>query len=162
MLSVLVMAGVSAQDAEDGDLSAAIKVVMNTVDLAKPGVYEVTYKVTDREGAFVTKTITVTIREAALPSNQSHSIHAEDKILTIGDAFDVMAGVSAQDAEDGDLSAAIEVVKNTVDLAKPGVYEVTYRVTDREGAFVTKTITVTVQEKTQEQPTTPVIPTTPD
>ena len=162
MLSVLVMAGVSAQDAEDGDLSAAIKVVMNTVDLAKPGVYKVTYKVTDRAGAFVTKTITITIREAALPSNQSPSIHAEDKILTIGDAFDVMAGVSAQDAEDGDLSAAIEVVKNTVDLAKPGVYEVTYRVTDRAGAFATKTITVTVQERTQEQPTTPVIPTTPD
>ena len=96
------------------------------------------------------------------PINAVPSIHAEDKILTIGDAFDVMAGVSAQDAEDGDLSAAIEVVKNTVDLAKPGVYEVTYRVTDRAGAFATKTITVTVQEKTQEQPTTPVIPTTPD
>ena len=70
----------------------------------------------------------------------------------------VMAGVSAQDAEDGDLSAAIEVVQNTVDLAKPGIYKVTYKVTDRAGAFATKTFTVTVQEKTQEQPTTPVIP----
>ncbi len=65
------------------------------------------------------------------PINTVPSIHAEDKILTIGDAFDVMAGVSAQDAEDGDLSAAIEVVKNTVGLAKPGVYEVTYRVRER-------------------------------
>ena len=43
MLSVLVMAGVSAQDAEDGDLSAAIEVVKNTVELSKPGVYKVTY-----------------------------------------------------------------------------------------------------------------------
>ena len=62
-----------------------------------------------------------------------------------GDAFDVMAGVSTQDAEDGDLSAAIKVVMNTVDLAKPGVYEVTYKVTDRAGAFVTKTITIKIR-----------------
>ena len=42
-------------------------------------------------------------------------ITAEDKTLTVGDSFDVMAGVTALDKEDGDLTDKIEV-KAVVDL----------------------------------------------
>ena len=43
----------------------------------------------------------------------------------------------------------LEVVSNNVDASKAGKYEVTYKVTDSQGESVSKTITVTVVEKSQ-------------
>lgn len=86
-------------------------------------------------------------------------ITAEDKTLTVGDSFDVMAGVTALDKEDGDLTDKIEVINNTVDTSKAGTYTVTYKVTDSNGASVTKAITITVKDKDkEEQPTAPTKP----
>lgn len=63
------------------------------------------------------------------------------------------ADVTAKDAEDGDLTQKIEVINNTVDTSKAGSYEVTYKVTDSQGASVTKTISVTVKAKDTLKPT---------
>ena len=139
--------GVTATDAEDGDLTAKIIVEKNDVDTTKAGKYEVTYKVTDRQGATRTKTITVTVNPKMEVLNEAPTIDAADKTITVGDTFDPKAGVTAKDAEDGDLTDKIEVVKNTVDTKKAGEYEVTYKVTDSDGATRTKTIKVTVKEK---------------
>lgn len=54
---------VTASDQEDGDISASIQVTHNDVDSTKAGGYHVTYEVTDSEGATVTKTITVIVKE---------------------------------------------------------------------------------------------------
>ena len=140
-------AGVTATDAEDGDLTAKIIVEKNEVDTTKAGKYEVTYKVTDNQGATRTKTITVTVNPKMEVLNEAPTIDAADKTITVGDTFDPKAGVTAKDAEDGDLTDKIEVVKNTVDTKKAGEYEVTYKVTDSDGATRTKTIKVTVKEK---------------
>ena len=140
-------AGVTATDAEDGDLTAKIIVEKNDVDTTKAGKYEVTYKVTDNQGATRTKTITVTVNPKMEVLNEAPTIDAADKTITVGDTFDPKAGVTAKDAEDGDLTDKIEVVKNTVDTKKAGEYEVTYKVTDSDGATRTKTIKVTVKEK---------------
>ena len=82
-----------------------------------------------------------------VPMNAAPVINATDKTIEVGDEFDPLAGVTAKDAEDGDLTDKIEVVKNTVDTKKAGKYEVTYKVTDSDGATRTKTIKVTVKEK---------------
>lgn len=82
-----------------------------------------------------------------VPINEAPVIHATDKTITVGDEFDPRADVTATDEEDGDLTDKIEVVKNTVDTKKAGKYEVTYKVTDSDGATRTKTIKVTVKEK---------------
>ncbi len=37
-------------------------------------------------------------------------IDASDRVLTEGDAFDVLEGVTATDKEDGDISGSIEVL----------------------------------------------------
>lgn len=47
----------------------------------------------------------------------------------------------------------IEVIYNNVDTSKAGVYQVTYKVTDSQGATTTRTITVTVEERKVEIPT---------
>ena len=140
-------ADVTATDEEDGDLTDKIIVEKNDVNTDVAGKYEVTYKVTDRKGATSRKTIIVTVNPKMEPINAAPVINATDKTLTVGDTFDPKAGVTAKDAEDGDLTDKIEVVKNTVDTKKAGEYEVTYKVTDGDGATRTKTIKVTVKEK---------------
>ena len=138
---------VTASDEEDGDLTDAIEVLKNEVDTENPGVYEVTYKVTDKQGASSTKTIYVTVNPKMEILNAVPQIIAEDKTLTIGDTFDPKKDVTASDAEDGNLTDSVEVIKNEVDTANPGIYEVTYKVTDKQGASSTKTIYVTVNPK---------------
>ena len=43
------------------------------------------------------------------------------------------------------------MVENNIDVSKAGIYEVTYKVTDSQGASATKTITVTIGEKADVQ-----------
>ena len=144
-------ADVTAEDAEDGDLTDEIIVEKNDVNTNVAGKYEVTYKVTDRKGATSRKTITVTVNPKIEPLNEAPTIDVTDKEITVGDKFDPKEGVTAKDKEDGNLTDKIEILKNTVDPSKPGVYEVTYKVTDRKGASCTKTIKVTVKEKAPAQ-----------
>ena len=73
------------------------------------------------------------------------TISASDKTITVGDKFDSLKDVTANDKEDGDLTSKIKVISNTVDTKKAGTYEVTYQVTDSQGAAVTRTIKVTVK-----------------
>ncbi|WP_290771333.1 immunoglobulin-like domain-containing protein [Anaerofustis sp.] len=89
-------------------------------------------------------------------ANRLPVIHAEDKTLFVGDKFNPYEGVSAEDAEDGDLTKEIEILKNEVNTDKAGVYEVVYKVTDSQGASETKTIKVTVKgEDTSSVPNKP-------
>ena len=142
---------VTATDKEDGDVTDKIEVIKNNVDTAEAGTYEVTYKVTDSEGASSAKTIAVTVNPKMETLNEIPMITAEDKILTIGDTFDPKKDVTATDKEDGDVTDKIEVISNNVDTSKAGIYEVIYKVTDSQGASTTKTVIVTVREKINSQ-----------
>ncbi|MEE0492215.1 VWA domain-containing protein [Catenibacterium sp.] len=82
-----------------------------------------------------------------VPMNAAPVIQATDKTIEVGDEFNPRADVTATDEEDGDITNEIEVVKNTVNTKKAGEYEVTYKVTDNDGATRAKTIKVTVKEK---------------
>lgn len=98
------------------------------------------------------QTIEVEIEVEVVPTpvelNHVPTIHASDKTITVGDKFDPLKGVTANDNEDGDLTSKIKVIKNTVDTKKAGTYNVTYKVADSQGASVTKTIKVTVKVAT--------------
>ncbi|MBC2190299.1 LPXTG cell wall anchor domain-containing protein, partial [Listeria booriae] len=133
------MAGVSASDTEDGNVTSSVSVTANDVDTSAVGTYHVTYSVTDSDGNTTTKTITVTVT-----SNDAPVIVASDQTIKKGKAFDVMAGVSASDLEDGDVTGGITVTANDVDTNTVGTYHVTYSVTDSDGNTTTKTITVTI------------------
>lgn len=80
-------------------------------------------------------------------------INAADQVLTVGDIFNPLDGVTAHDAEDGAITLTNKnVAANNVDTSKAGTYHVTYRVTDKNDATVEKTITIVVKESTK--PTT--------
>ena len=81
-----------------------------------------------------------------------------DQSVPVGTEFDAMAGVTATDAEDGDLTAQIVVTslpeltfsngKATPDA--PGSYELTYTVTDKGGLEAKAYATLTVTRQTGE------------
>ena len=131
--------GVTATDEEDGDLTKSIKVIRNDVDTKVAGDYTVVFSVTDKQGA-------TAIHEMLVVVNQPPVIHAEDRVITVGDEFKELEGVTATDDEQGDITE-IEVVENNVKTDTPGEYTVTYKVVDKLGGVATKTIKVTVKEK---------------
>ncbi|MBC1651498.1 DUF5011 domain-containing protein [Listeria booriae] len=70
-------------------------------------------------------------------------ITANDQILEVGDVFNPLAGVSATDAEDGNLISKVIVASN-VDTTKTGNYNVTYTVRDKDNNVTEKIISVKV------------------
>ena len=97
-------------------------------------------------------TISVTYSDASLtavweakPSDMTKPTitGANDVEITVGDAFDPKAGVTANDDTDGDVTSNIKVT-GSVDTTKPGTYELTYTVSDAAGneASVKRTVTV--------------------
>ncbi|MBC2170464.1 immunoglobulin-like domain-containing protein [Listeria booriae] len=147
------MAGVTASDTEDGDITSAIEMTANDVNPDVAGVYHVTYSVTDSDGNTTEATYTVTVL-----TNEKPVIHATDQTLAYGQAFDPMAGVTAEDLEDGDLTGSIKIIANDVNPLQAGIYHVTYSVTDADGNETQITITVLVGA----QPVDPVIPADPE
>lgn len=61
-------------------------------------------------------------------------------------SFDPLEGVTATDKEDGDLTDAIVVVSNNVNIAVPGTYSVRYEVKDSKDKLASAVRTVTVAE----------------
>ena len=123
-----------------------------TTSVGNPGIntFTVTYKPADTDNYKTINGIKVKLKVHMnwVALNEVPVINAEDKTLTVGDKFNPMDGVTATDKEDGDLTDQIEIVKNTVDTSKAGLYSVTYEVTDKDGASVEKSINVVVKEKT--------------
>ena len=139
------MSGVTATDPEDGELKFT---VTGTVDTEVYGEYELVYQAIDKDGAKATKTIKVIVLPRLVSLNAVPTIDAHSVAIVQGEAFDPMAGVTANDAEDGKLAVKLE--SGSVDTATPGEYILVYSATDSAGARVTKTITVKVVAKQAE------------
>ncbi|HHQ4555662.1 TPA: immunoglobulin-like domain-containing protein [Aeromonas veronii] len=134
------MAGVTANDKEDGDLTGQI-LVEGSVDNQRIGLYPLTYKVSDRDN-----NVTEQLRSVEVYSIKPVFSGVTDTTLELGTPFDPMTGVSANDEEDGDLTAQIKV-SGSVDSNKVGRYTLTYQVTDSAGQLVTQQRNVTVKEQ---------------
>lgn len=77
--------------------------------------------------------------------------NAKDISVTQGDAIDLLSGVIGTDKEDSNLKVDISGDTSFIKDGKaeiPGVYPITYKVTDSSGQFDEKTVNVTVNKKT--------------
>ncbi|EKZ4627443.1 DUF5011 domain-containing protein, partial [Listeria monocytogenes] len=128
----------TASDDEDGDLTSSIQVISNDVNPDREGTYTVTYRVTDSAGETVERSISIEV------VNDAPILHVADRQVSVGDVFNPMENVSANDTEDGDVSSHVEVIENNVDTQTPGSYTVTYKVMDSHGKSITKTIHIEV------------------
>ncbi|WP_052952034.1 DUF5011 domain-containing protein [Paraclostridium benzoelyticum] len=138
------MDGVAAIDTEDGNITKHIK-VGGYVNTNKPGTYELTYKVNDKDGNTDTVKRTIIVNPKELHINNLPVINASNKTIKVGDTFNPLTGVTATDKEDGNITKHIKVIENTVNTNKAGTYKVVYKVTDSNGATTTKSIAVIVK-----------------
>ncbi|OSM10757.1 cell wall anchor protein [Bacillus toyonensis] len=148
------MAGVSATDKEDGDITSKVT-VDGSVNASKPGTYELTYTVLDSKGHTVIAKQTVTVKQKVETTNEAPVLTVPfTTTLRVGEAFDPMAGVTASDKEDGNLTNKIKY-KGNVDTSKPGKYIVEYWVVDSKGVNATATQSVIVKENEETPDTEP-------
>ena len=135
--------GVSAYDAEDKDLTSAIK-IDGTIDNSAVGTQHVTISVTDKNGAIARKVLTVNVKAAPVV-NTAPVITAFDAEMLQGKEFNMsICKVSATDKEDGNLIGRVKTI-GSVNTKAPGVYPVKFTVTDDGGLTSSVTVNVTVK-----------------
>lgn len=137
-----LMKGIVALDNEDGDITSSVVIESNNVNVNKVGVYNVTYAVTDADGAVTRLTIQVTVMDGTAPIISANNIHVSQ-----GKSFNYMLGLTgAQDNVDGNITSRV-AVRGEVNVDVPGEYRLTYSVSDKAGNVSEKSITVFVHDK---------------
>ncbi len=123
-------AGYAAVDNIDGDLTSKV-VVDGSVNTKVPGVYNITYKVTDNAGnaAVAKKRVVTVLSDKTAPVISLGGI-SEQK-LEAGGVY-VEFGATATDNIEGNLTDDI-LIEGNVDVNTPGVYNLFYTVSDKDG-----------------------------
>ena len=135
--------GATASDIVDGDLSTVIVIDSSAVDISTPGLYLVTYDVSDAAGnAALRVTRTVEVVDTTAPVI---TLVGDDPFFVEVDSVYEDPGATASDIVDGDLSAGVVIDSSLVDTSTVGTYVVTYDVSDTAGnpaVQVTRTVQV--------------------
>jgi large repetitive protein len=138
-------AGATAADICDGNITGSIS-ASGTVDTSVPGVYTISYSVSDAAGNQALPLLrTATVADTTAPVLSL--IGANPVVLECGSSY-TEAGATAADVCEGDLTASVSIY-GTVDASVSGTYEVYYQVSDASGnAALSLTRTVTVEDNT--------------
>lgn len=136
--------GVYAIDTEDGDLTDSLSVV-GDYDTTTQGNYTFAISVTDADDETTTVSVTLTV-EDPFSDNESPELNGITFYLFVfGESFDSSdLGITAMDAEDGDLTDSIVVNEGNLDLTTAGTYYITYSVTDSLGVSSSLVVAVKV------------------
>lgn len=134
----------------DGKVLATTEVLkhadnMAYINVPVKGVEQLVIKVTDA-GNGNTSDHAVIANPKLTTNNAKPIITASDKVYKIGEAVDFNEGISAVDAEDGDLTSNIEIISNSYEEGKVGRFEAIYRVTDSDNNTTEKKSYITVYE----------------
>jgi hypothetical protein len=124
---------------ENPNFGEEVYVIVKDLDgyKAATGAYDITYAVKDEPEADITRTAAVT---RGVPPVLTVP---KTRIVPIGSEFNYMQGVTAVDLEDGVITYTV-TYNTPVNTNSPGVYTVTYRVSDNDGNTVQKTGVVLV------------------
>ena len=79
-------------------------------------------------------------------NNGKPKINVNDNTYKLGEFVDINEGVTATDAEDGDLTSNIEIISNSYEKGKLGKFEVVYKVSDSDNNTTEKKYYITVYE----------------
>jgi hypothetical protein len=132
------LAGITATDFEDGDITDDVRYSGN-VNPNAVGVYTATYTVTDQAGNV---TVVQRIVTVVLTDNQPPLLSgAGDIQIFVGEPFDPLDGVQANDTISGNVNVT---VSGSVNIWVPGTYELEYSAKDAANNEATVTREVTV------------------
>ncbi|WP_227861016.1 immunoglobulin-like domain-containing protein [Clostridioides sp. ES-W-0016-02] len=139
-----VMDGIKVTDIEDGDLTSKVTYTTN-LDTSKVGDYIVSYYVRDSRDNRVRWNRVVHVVDYEIeedsdsndPSNTEGNgafpqIYAYPAYIAVGTEFNPYSDVRAYDEEDGYITNKLKV-SGYVNTLKPGIYYLTYKVTDSNG-----------------------------
>lgn len=132
------------QDAPEEELNLADENLTKRIRLTQDGSYRVNVVVWDVYGNY---TICPLCMEVYTPDREVPVITAGDLTVEVGKEPDYLAGVTATDDVDGDLTEQIQADTTQVLLEKAGEYTVTYSVRDAAGNEGRKAVVLTVKEK---------------
>jgi len=133
---------------------ATVEYVRGEVNMGKPGVYRIRYRITDLAKNSKDYEVQVTVVDTTAPTTRSNwwkkTVEA-DKNATFTD----FPQFTTSDNAEGEIK--IELVSGEVNMAKPGVYRLRYRFTDESGNAKDYEVQVTVKETDTEAPTISLI-----
>lgn len=136
--------GAIAIDGIDGDISRNI-LKTGTVDISTPGIYHVSYTVSDKAGNKATAVLTVIVTNDSGQDLEPPVIILKGKnpdSILVGNTYHD-PGYTAIDNNDGDITQKVSFT-SFLDSSKTGIYIITYNVTDKAGLVTSKTRTVVV------------------
>ncbi len=126
----------------DGDISQKVIITAEEYTTSVAGVFKISAKVINSKGDMIALELPVYIEDITL-SAPKFELRSYMAYLKVGDKFDIAGNVlSCTDYDGNDLVGSI-VTDTNLDLTKPGVYEIHYRVRDsldRLGHAVTTVI----------------------
>ncbi len=111
------------------------------------GDYSLNITATDNDGATSSLSSTFKIEEKSIINNAPEFTGIQNTQITVGDSFNALDNITAQDIEDGDLTSSI-TIEGTVDTNTVGSYTLTYSVQDTQGLTTQAERVITVQSST--------------
>jgi alpha-tubulin suppressor-like RCC1 family protein len=112
---------------ENSDNAVSKSIEASNVDIHTPGEYTIILRLTDYSGNYTEQEVTIIVQDTVSPIISQ----MEDIDYIIGDVLpDYIAGVTASDNLDGDLTASISYDSSLVQYDTIGSYLVTYTVID--------------------------------
>ena len=139
-----LLAGVTAVDDRDGDISASV-LVKGVSRLITADTARVTYLAIDSADNLATLTRTVRYTDYEKPRFSL----SQPLIFRAGGQVRVLSRLKASDLVDGDLSSAIRVTGQNVDTFLPGEYEITVQVTNSLGDTDTVKLKLIITDSTE-------------
>ena len=120
---------VKASDAKDGDLTKGI-IIESISPFVGSNTAKITFAVCDSDNNVSKLEKDIEYTDYSAPVFNFSQPH----VYYVGATkVDLLAGVTATDLLDGDISRRVVIAESKIDLSQPGVYPVTYRVTTSKG-----------------------------
>ena len=138
-----LLAGISAADNIDGDLSGEI-IITGEVNVNTLGVYSLIYTVTDNAGNTRIRRRDVEVVDVNVVDIVPPVISGANNIILAQRAtFNFLDGITASDNVDGDITNALQAT-GSFDITIEGLYQLTYQVSDQAGntTVITREINV--------------------
>lgn len=111
---------------------------------------ETVLTISTKDGSNLSKTIKIVVEPKDIPEFYFEDDFVKDPVLNWNTEFDPMAGITAADKHDGDLTDKI-TVEGSVDNKTYGTYKLTYKVADSSGFETTleRNVTIVWNNKTK-------------
>lgn len=143
-----LLAGVSARDDQDGDLSGEVR-IRSVSQLIGDATAQVSYIVFDEADNMAVATRTVHYTDYRAP----RFAISQPLVYDVGTSATLSDRLTAEDVVDGDITGNIRLLSSSLDISNEGVYHIVVRVTNSMGDSVELELPLVVHRTSSLYPT---------